>query len=347
MNGRERCLAAIRGQSVDRIPVFPLLMAFAADRADVSYREFATNAAVLAEAQLSLYERFGLDALTVASDTARLPADLGGQIVYPENQPPFVASPFLRSADELKHLRQPDPTRRGSRIADRLKGLRILLDAVGQECLVLGWLNMPFAEACLACGLDKFMMLLYDDPRAAHRILEFMRDCVVDYGLAQIETGAEMLGLGDSAASLLSPPFYREFVLPYEQQVCEACHDAGALVKLHICGNTTPLLEDMIHTKADLLNLDHMVHFEHACSVCARADVCFKGNLDPVTDFMGITPAECRTRCVGLLERARGLRYMLSAGCEIPAGVTDEVFEAFCQAPYDERAVTTSGPCDR
>ena len=30
---------------------------------------------------------------------------------------------------------------------------------------------------------------------------------------------------------------------------------------------------------------------------------------------------------------AEGARYMLSAGCEIPAETPDEVFRAFCEAP--------------
>lgn len=322
MNSRERCLAAVWGEPVDRVPVFPLLMAFAADRADVSYREFSTNGNVLAEAQLSIYERFQVDALTVASDTGRLAADLGGEVIYPENQPPFVSSPILSSAAELKHLKRPEPTKKGSRIADRLMALRMLVDAVGQDCLVLGWLNMPFAEACLACGLENFLMLLYDNPIAARQILAFMQDCVIDYGMSQIETGAEMLGLGDSAASLLSPSLYREFALPYEQQVCEIFHKAGALIKLHICGDTDRLLQDMIDSGADLFNVDHMVDFDRACDVYSKAGICFKGNLNPVTDFMGITAEKCRVRCIGLLHKTRGYQYMLSAGCEIPAGVT-------------------------
>jgi uroporphyrinogen-III decarboxylase len=39
MTHRERFLAAIHGQPVDRAPVFPLLMFFAASRAGLSYRD--------------------------------------------------------------------------------------------------------------------------------------------------------------------------------------------------------------------------------------------------------------------------------------------------------------------
>ncbi len=332
MNSKQRSLAAIRGEPVDRVPVFPLLMAFAADRAGLSYREFATNGAALAEAQLSIYDRFHPDALTVASDTARLPADFGGQITYPEDQPPFLQTPLLRSVADLRYLKRPDPARKGSRIADRLRALEILVKAVGKECLVLGWLNMPFAEACLACGLENFLVLIHDDPGLAHQIIDFMKECVVDYALAQVETGAEMLGLGDSAASLLSPASYREFALPYEREVCQALHEAGAMVKLHICGDTSRLLKDMTTCGADLFNVDHLVDFDLACRTYSQSGICFKGNLNPVTDFSEVSPERCRTRCWDLLERTKGHRYMLSAGCEIPACASDEVFEAFCGA---------------
>jgi uroporphyrinogen-III decarboxylase len=56
LNGRERCLAAIRGGAVDRTPLFPLLMFLAADRSGISYRRFATDGRALAEAQLKARE---------------------------------------------------------------------------------------------------------------------------------------------------------------------------------------------------------------------------------------------------------------------------------------------------
>jgi uroporphyrinogen-III decarboxylase len=71
MNGRQRCLAALRGEPVDRTPVFPLLMFLAADRLGISYRRYATDGSALAEAQLKARERFELDAITACSDGTR------------------------------------------------------------------------------------------------------------------------------------------------------------------------------------------------------------------------------------------------------------------------------------
>ncbi len=335
MTSKERCLAAIRGETVDRAPVFPLLMFFAQDRYGISYREFATSGHALAEAQLNIRDKFNVDAITACSDAFRVTADLGAEMVYPEDKPPFAGRPLVRSMSDLARLGRPDPLAQGSRMADRLLAVREMSSAIGDECLVLGWVDMPFAEACSICGVTEFMMLLVDEPALAHRILEFLTDIVIDFAIAQIHAGAHMIGAGDAAASLISPQQYRDFALPYESRVNDAIHAAGGLAKLHICGNTSHLLTDMVKCGADLFNVDHLVDFEAACTVYGKADVCFKGNLNPVTDMMQASPEECVVKCRLALSRAKGLRYMLSAGCEVPAATSDETFHAFCNAPQE------------
>ena len=332
MNSKDRCLAAMAGQPVDRVPVFPLLMFLAANRAGITYRQFATDGRALADAQLNMRERFGVDAITVCSDAFRVPADLGAEMSYPETKPPFATSRLVTRESDLSALRRPDPLASGSRMADRVRAAEILAKAAGRECLVLGWVDMPFAEACSVCGLTEFMLMLVDAPALAHKVLEFLTEIEIDFALAQYHAGAPMIGSGDAAASLISPDMYREFALPYEQRVCQAVHDAGGTVKLHICGNTTALLPDMVQSGADLYNVDHMVPFEDACRVYGEAGLCFKGNLDPVSDIMQADAETCRRKAKACIREAAGLRYMLSAGCEIPAETPDEVFDAFCRA---------------
>ena len=332
MNSKQRCLAAIRGQAVDRVPVFPLLMFLAADRAGMTYRQFATDGNRMAEAQVNMYRRFGVDAITACSDAFRVAADLGAEMAFPLDKPPHATKPLVACQADLDRLRRPDPRDPSTRMADRARGVAAMVKEVGDECLVLGWVDMPFAEACSLCGVTEMMMILMDDPPLAHRILEFLTDIVIDFSLAQIQAGCPMVGAGDAAASLISPDQYREFALPYERRVNEAIHRAGGLVKLHICGNTGALLNDIVTCGADLFNVDHMVSFDAACEVYGRAGKCFKGNIDPVADMLQATAEQCRQRARKCIDRAKGLRYMLGAGCEVPAAVSDEVFRAFCQA---------------
>ena len=332
MNGRERCLAAIRGGAVDRVPVFPLLMFLAADRSGLSYRRYATDGRALAEAQLKARELFGLDAITACSDAFRIAADLGADMCYPEEATPYSRKPLVREAADLRRLQAPDPLARGGRMADRVAAVAELVRSAGEDTLVLGWVDMPFAEACSVCGVAEFLTLLYDSPGLAHDLLEFLTSPVIDFGLAQLEAGAPMIGAGDAAASLVSPAFYREFALPYERRVVEAVHACRGLIKLHICGNTTALLPDMIALGADLYNVDHLVDFTTALESYGAAGRCFKGNLDPASELAFATPAQAQAAARDRIRRAAGARYMLSAGCEVPATVSDQTFRAFCSA---------------
>lgn len=81
-------------------------------------------------------------------------------------------------------------------------------------------------------------MLAMEDSSLAHEILSWAADIEIEFALAQIEAGADMIGTGDAAASIISPAMYQEFALPYEKLVIDAIHNAGSYVKLHICGNT-------------------------------------------------------------------------------------------------------------
>lgn len=333
MNSKERSLACIQGRPVDRTPVFPLLMFFAQQRAGITYRDYATNGRALADAQLKMLDRFPVDVITACSDAFRITADLGAEMAYPDDKPPFALRPLVASEVDLGRLGKPDPCDGRSRMADRVVAVRSMSEAAGDRALVLGWVDMPFAEACSICGVTEFMMMLVEDPALAHRVLEFLTGLVIRFGLAQIRAGAPMVGAGDAAASLISPDQYREFALPYERRVVEAIHAAGGLVKLHICGNTSHLLNDMVCCGADLFNVDHLVPFESACDMYGRAAKCFKGNLDPVAGLLQSTPARCAGHCADLIRKASGLRYMLSAGCEVPAATSDETFLAFCEAP--------------
>jgi MtaA/CmuA family methyltransferase len=336
MNSKERCLGAIRGEPVDRVPVFPLLMFLAADRAGISYRTFASSAHALAEAQLNMFERYPIDAITACSDAFRLSADLGGEIVFPEDKPPYLARPLVRGEEDILRMRPVEIGTPGSRSAERVAAVREMAGAVGERCLVLGWVDMPFAEACSLVGVADFMLMLSDRPELAHRLLEFLTGLVCDFAVAQVQAGAPMIGSGDAAASLVSSRMYREFALPYEQRVVQAVHAAGGMVKLHICGNTRHLLTDMVKSDADLFNVDHLVSLGDAAEVYKAAGKCFKGNLNPVADLMQSDAVTCRARAEECLRLAQGGRYMLSAGCEIPAAVSDEVFLAFCEtaAPF-------------
>jgi MtaA/CmuA family methyltransferase len=271
MMSRERALAVLNGEEADLTPVFPLLMGFAARQAGFTYREFASNGSCMAESQITLARKFQIDAITACSDAFRISADLGAEIVYCDDTPPYIKKPVISSREDLDNLSRFDVSDSKTRCADRAKAVREMVKAAGGTHLVLGWVDFPFAEACSCCGVQDFMYMLNDEAELAHDVLDFLTGIVIDFALYQLEQGAPMIGCGDAAASLVSPAMFKEFVLPYEKRVVEAIHQKGGLVKTHICGNTSASMNLIVKNSSDLFNVDHMVDLGGAISVYCGA----------------------------------------------------------------------------
>ena len=132
-------------------------------------------------------------------------------------------------------------------------------------------------------------MDLIEAPEWAEELLEICVEVEIAFARAQIEAGADIIGLGDAVASLISPAMYRRFALPYEQRIFAAVHEMGAVPRLHICGKTNKIVDDMVQSGADIIDLDWMVDMEAAAAQFGDR-VSFCGNFDPVAVMLQGTP---------------------------------------------------------
>jgi uroporphyrinogen decarboxylase len=88
------------------------------------------------------------------------------------------------------------------------------------------------------------------------------------------------------------------------------------VARLHICGNTTRLLPDMLQSGADIIDLDWMVDIEKAAQLFDdKAAIC--GNFDPVTVMLQGTPETVRDATRECIQKG-DKRLFSGAGCEIP-----------------------------
>jgi MtaA/CmuA family methyltransferase len=152
----------------------------------------------------------------------------------------------------------------------------------------------------------------------------------IEFGIAQIESGADTIGMGDAIASQVSPKTYEEFIFPREKQMVDAIHNAGGFVRLHICGNTTHLLPFFAKLDADIIDLDWQVDMKKARDIIGKNTV-LVGNLDPVNAVMKSTPEQIIKNIRQIYDDV-GNPYMVGAGCEIPQGTPYENLKALCSA---------------
>ncbi len=283
MNGRERILALLEGREVDRLPFMPITMMFAADQIDALYRDYATDYRVMAEGQIFTAEKFDFDYVNTMSDPAREAADCGAKIEYFDNQPAAIVEDQARLADktDLVNLKIPDPLG-GGRMHNGIKAVALMAEKIGKEKMVEGWIEGPCAEAADLRGINTLMLDFYDDPGFVRDLFEFIVEMELRFAQVQVDAGADSIGLGDAAASLVGPQIYEEFVWPFEKKLIDGIHEMGALVRLHICGNTRAILGGMGRLQCDIVDLDFLAPLDEGRKEMG-ADQILLGNIDPVT----------------------------------------------------------------
>lgn len=111
----------------------------------------------------------------------------------------------------------------------------------------------PWQSLCTLIGTEEAILMGMDQPDLLHHML----GCILEKTLRVTEqwqgTPADLVETGGGAGSstVISPKFYREFCLPYDQKQHAALREAGIKIVYHLCGGLMPMLEMLAENGAD------------------------------------------------------------------------------------------------
>lgn len=331
MTSKERYHACLAGETTDRPPITPIFMAWAAHRIGRTYRDYYLKAEALVAAQLNVVREFGVDQASSISDPWREADGYGTILEYPE-QGVGISQRYLFQDEVTPSLLHRFNACRAGRCLDRIEAVRMLSHAVGDTHSVLGWVEGPMAEYVDLRGMEPALVDLYEQADAVQEAMAILVEKAIEFAEIQICEGADVIGVGDAAASLIGPDLYREFVLPHEKVLFDGIHLAGAKVKLHICGDTRKIVPLMAESGADVIDLDYPVDLEVARREVGPIQV-LAGNFNPVTELKDATPEKVRAAAERCIDMAGRSRFILQPGCEVPPGTPVENLLAFCPGP--------------
>lgn len=332
MNGNQRIQAAFRGEPGDTTPIMLHNFMMAAREAGISMREYRSNPRSIARAFIQAVEKYAYDGVVVDIDTATLARAVGVPVDFPEDEPARCSGNALSRLEAVDDLAPADIARHPD-VQIWLEATRILVRHFSDEVCIRGNCDQcPFDLAALMLGMDEWMMALTDPSQhqRIHRLLEYSTQVTNQFLSLMAATGAHMLSNGDSLASpdLVSPAIYRTFALPYERRVAAHAAELGLPYVLHICGKTDRILEYMVSTGAQGLELDYKTDVRLARAKLGGRTV-FLGNIDPSGVLALGTPKLVVEKTRELLDVFRGEpRFVLNAGCAIPATTPPENLKA-------------------
>ena len=322
MNSKERTFAAIKGIP-DKIPFNPFIMHMAATLSTVEYNsEYVRKPKVLVESQIKCANFFGIDHLNVSTDAFREASAWGVEINWKGHTPNAKTFLKLENFDSI----EPPDLLGNVRIMNRVRAVGLMTDHTKGEQCVVGWIEAPFAEICCLFGvMDVLMIPRKDWVNKVKKLMERILPTQIEFAKLQIETGADIIGAGDSIVSQIGPKKYKNACLEVTQKLFFEIKK-HVPVLYHTCGNNSgidregnDMLQLIGSTGCDVLDIDYQVDMETAKQKIGEK-VCLRGNVN--TQILGSEhySAEDVEKEVrkNIAAGKPGGKFMLAAGCESP-----------------------------
>jgi uroporphyrinogen decarboxylase len=322
MNGYQRITAAFQGKHPDTTPIMLHNFMMAAHEAGLTMEAFRNDPREMARAFIEAVEKYEYDGIMIDVDTVTLAGAAGVPISSPVDQPSVAIGSRLKTLEEVRDL-EPVDIRQYRGVQVWLEATSILSKHFRNDILIRGNCDQsPFTLASLIRGMEPWMLDLADENQheLVHRLLEYCTSLTLQFIRLMAETGAHMTSNGDSTAGpeLISPTMFRTFALPYEQKIVQCSHELRMPYVLHICGNTSRIIDDMLETESDGLELDYRTDATSARDKMKNRAV-FVGNIDPSGVLALGTPALVEERTRELLTVfIDNPRFVLNAECAIP-----------------------------
>jgi len=318
----ERFNDALKGEPRDRVPIFPMIATWAATNfCDFPFSKMALEPKLVIDAQIRAKERIGYDALYAYADPLYIPEAFGCKVRFPETGPLVDPLPLkITSIEDVDKIPLPN-AREDGRLPLNLEVVRGLSKYSGGDIPVLGLFEGAFTSTCRIIEVEHIMRMIYKNRSVLEVLLDKVNGFLLEFGKALIENGANILLIPEptASASMISPAMFRQFVMPRLQILTR---ELNIPCLLHMCGDTSPTLDAMGQTGADVLSLDQCMDLSKSRKMVPNAVL--GGNVDPVNSLLMGTREQVVKDTINSLRTGGTSRFILMSGCGVPANTSVE-----------------------
>lgn len=333
---KERMTLYAQGKEVDRIPVTMSLGETVPVLYGYSMNDYYHSASIMVDVETRMAQDFGIDNMGVGLGLRGLPEALGAKIHFPDGDLSYVEGPAIEDYKELDGRPLVDINKDG-RLPLIVESFKRLQDKFGDTHILSTGISGPITIATALIGTERFLKDMIKDKENIHKLLRYATNNYISCA-KQIhdELGisvslAEPLGSHD----LLSLRQFKEFAVPYLQELCDAVKAMQGSMTLHICGHTKDrwcYLHDIGFNGFWMDNCESMREFKELYG----QDMGVTGNIAPVNivrDGDKTSIEEAVRHCI--IEAGDAPRgFVLSPGCTVPVRTSHENLITIMNAAY-------------
>ena len=330
--GRERIIAAIKKEPLDRPAWLPFAGCHGGALIGVTADEYLKSAELIARGVGAAIERYRADGVPVMFDLQIEAEALGCELRWAEDNPPAVVTHPLVEGGALADLRVPSSG--DGRIGLAIEATRLLRERHPDTALY-GLITGPFTLALHLYGPNIFMDMMEAEEKV-HELLAFCREVCEAMAGYYIEAGADVIAVVDPMTSQIGPDQFRQFVTPPASAVFDRIRSLGALGSFFVCGHAQQNVVAMCECGADNVSVDENIPLDFVRDNCLEHDVSFGGNLQLTAVLLLGTPDDARRNAVACMDIAGDHGFILAPGCDLPYAVPPENLEAVAEVVHDE-----------
>ena len=340
MTGKDRVLAAIRRDPVDRVPWVPFVGCHGGALIDIPASEYLKSAEHMTHGINEAIARYNPDGFPIAFDLQIEAEILECDLIWAEQNPPAVTSHPLAEGHSLQSLRIPEET--DGRLPVVLTATRNIRTQ-HPDLALYGLITGPFTLAMHLLGTDLFMQML-EDPEAVHTLLRFTRDVALRIADYYMEAGCDVIAVVDPMTSQISPDQFRQFVTEPARDTFNHIREQNKLSSFFVCGHAQQNIEAMCECGPDNISIDENIPLDFVRDVSEGFGISFGGNLQLTVVMLLGTPDDAKRNAVDCLQTGGPVGFLLAPGCDLPYATPPENITAVAEVlfdPYQQEVVRT------
>ena len=328
-------LKALKGETVERPPVWMMRQAgrylpdFMKLKAKYDFFTRCRTPELATEITVMPIHQIGTDAAILFSDILVVPQAMNVEVQMKDGVGPWLPNP-IRNMKDVEQVIVPNVHEELGYVLDAVKMTK---ESLNNEVPLIGFAGSPWTILCYMVqgqgskNFDKAKAFCFQEPMAAHLLLQKITDTTIAYLKAKVEAGVNAVQVFDSWGGMLSPVDYQEFSWKYIQQIIDALKDEIPVIAFG--KGCWFALKEMSESGASALGVDWTCSARNA-RYLSGGNITLQGNFDP--SRLLSPPAEIKKMVTQMINEFGKDRYIANLGHGILPNIPVANAQAFVDA---------------